>query len=70
MFTEASVYQSDWKKGLFNTIYQHGLTTRGWDRFRPDRAITRSEFFAVAYRAIQWADKTGGCTPEIRQICK
>lgn len=56
---------SDWKSVLYNPIFTAGMTTVTWDKFKPDQALLRKEFFVLVSRAADWANTTGGCMPQI-----
>ena len=52
---------SNWQQNTYTLAYEFGLTSRSWDRFRPNPPILRQEVFLIAENALQWAEETGGC---------
>jgi hypothetical protein len=52
---------ADKKKAIYDAAFQAKITTKKWNRFRPDRTINRNEVFLLASQIADWADKHGGC---------
>ena len=55
---------SDWRRHVHALALEKGLTVKTWDSFSPNRPILRQELFALASRAADWAERTGGCDPK------
>jgi len=55
----------EWTQALHETAFNAGITNKPLSRFRPSSVITKAEAFMIASRLIDWADKTGGCKPQV-----
>lgn len=49
------------KKAIYDLAFSTQLTTKKWNRFRPNRPVTRNEVFLLASQLADWADTNGGC---------
>lgn len=64
MVSPSGVNGTKWQKNIYDVANRNGLTSKAWNIFEPDRAILRQEFFTIASRASDWAERTGGCDPK------
>ncbi len=52
---------------MYKVAKNNGLTDKSIFLFRSSGTVTKNEIFALASQLANWADKTGGCKP---QVCK
>lgn len=54
----------EWQKNVHQVATENTITERSWSDFRSDEPILRSELLVIASRAMEWAERTGGCNPK------
>ncbi len=54
---------ADWQKDIHKLALKNGLTSREWEKFGSAKTLKVYEFFVLASRTADWAQKTGGCKP-------
>jgi YVTN family beta-propeller protein len=52
---------TDKKKTIYDAAFEAKITTKKWNRFRPNKPVTRNEVFLLASQLADWADINGGC---------
>lgn len=57
----------NWTQSVHDVALKSGITTKPFSAFNPSEIITKKEAFVIASRIVDWADRTGGCRP---QVCK
>lgn len=62
--TEENKNDEGWEEKIHRIAFEQGLTVSDWEHFEPQRPLLRQELFALASRASDWAERTGGCDPK------
>ncbi len=64
MDTSKSPY-STWERRVYETAKYHGITTRSWEDFQPQKPILRQDLFVIIARLNSWGSASERCVPQI-----